>query len=491
MQTSVRRNLAWMGLSQGGLVVLQFGSSVVMARLLTPREMGVYAVAVAVIGLLNMIRSFGLNSLVIREPELTQPLLRTIFTVNAGLALLCSLLILAVSRLGGEAFGDAGVERVLQLLAIGPVINMLEFMPSVRLERDGEFRVVASVNLLKVVTNAAVTIGLASLGYSYMSIAWGNVVTSSVGMLCYNAVGWRFVTVAPGLQDWRRIGRFGLQMMALSAVGSVTSRLTDLLIGRLIGLSALGLYSRASGLNSLLWDNLHVVIGRVVFVDFAEQVRRGLSLRSSYMRIVAMLTAALWPAFAGLGILAGPVVMTIYGQTWLPAALPLSLLCVAGIVLVGITMTGEIYLVTAQIRSQIRFELKRNVTGVALFALGCLGGLAWAAASRIGDALAAVVFARGDLNRMTGTTSADFRPIYVQSAALTLLACGPVALLMAANDWSERTSLLSIFAAAGLGVLAWAGGLFVGKHPLYFEVKRLAGSVFKRVAVATLQDDRR
>ena len=474
MQISVRRNLAWMTLSQGSLFVLQFGSSIVMAWLLTPYEMGVYAVAAAVVGVVNMLRSFGLNSFIIREPELSQVILQTVFTVNAAMNLLCAVAIFAISDLAGKLLGDPGVGRVMQLLAITPLLNVFEFLPSARLERIGFFGVVATVNIIKTVVNITVTLILAVQGFSYFSIAWGSFAMSLTGVLCFSVVGWRFVGFQGGLSDWRRVGKFGLQMLTIGAVGGLTTRLTNLILGWLVGLSALGLYSRASSLNSLLWDNLHLVIARVVFVDFAEQHRRGMSLRVSYLRIVTMLTALLWPAFAGLAILAGPLVVTLYGETWIGAALPLSLLSVSGILLVAITMTGEVFVVSGEVGRQLRYELKRTVIGLSLFTLGCLGGLVWAAASSVVDALAAILLAKKDLKRLTDTHSADFTPIYWQSSGLTVLACSPTALLMTANGWSAHTSLLAIFASIAVGVLAWTLGLWRLQHPLYLEAQGMS-----------------
>ena len=482
MSISVRRNLAWMGLSQTGLFIVGFGSSVVMARLLTPREMGIYAVAAAVVGILNLIRSFGLNTLIIRESELTMRVTTTIFTINAGLNILCAIAIWGISEIGGQFLGDDGVRSVLELLAITPLLNIFDFLPSTHLERAGKFRVIALVNLGKSLLNTGLTVFLAYAGFSYMSIAWGNAATALFGTICFNIFGRQYSSLRLGLYDWRRVGRFGLQMLTIGAVAGFTGRLTDLLIGRLISLTALGLYSRAASLNSLLWDNLHLVIARVVFVDFAEQHRRKASLRESYLRIVAILTALLWPAFTGLAILARPVIAVIYGETWMDAALPLSMLSIAGVFYVAITMTHEIYTVTGEVAQQVRLELKRNLIGSILFALGCLAGLTWAAASRIGDALFTIFLAKGDLERLTHTTPSDYTPIYIKSAVLSTLACSPAALLMVANDWSEHTSLSAIFGAVVAGVCAWAVGLWYLKHPLYLEATTISRKVVASVS---------
>lgn len=482
MSISIRRNLAWMGLSQTGLFITGFSSSVAMARLLTPREMGIYAVAAALVGILNLIRSFGLNILIIREADLTAHVTATIFTINAGLNILCAVAIWGISEVGGQFLGDQGVRSVLQLLAITPLLSIFDFLPSTRLERAGRFQVIALINLGKSLLNAVLTVSLAYVGFSYMSIAWGNAATTLFSAVCFTVFGWQFASLRVGLHDWRRIGRFGLQMLTIGAVSGFTARLTDLLIGRLISLTALGLYSRASSLNSLLWDNLHLVIGRVVLVDFAEQHRRNTSLRESYLRIVSILTALLWPAFTGLAILARPVVVVIYGQTWIDAALPLSMLSIAGVLYVAITMTYEIYTVTGEVQRQVKLELKRNLVGSMLFALGCLGGLAWAAASRIGDALFTIFLAKDDLKRLTHTHASDYTPIYVRSAALSVLACSPAALLMAANDWSEHTSILAILGAVITGVCAWGVGLWYLQHPLYLEATTIGRKVVTSVS---------
>lgn len=483
---SVRRSLAWMTLAQGGLFVVQFGGSVVMARLLMPYEMGIYALAYAVLGMLGTLRAFGLSNFLIREPALGPAAIATTFTVNAMTAVLSSATIVALAGAGTALLGEAGVGRVMLVLAVLPLVSVFEFLPAALLERRGAFRVVALVNLAKAVTSVTVMILLALHGFSYMSIAWANLASAVLGAACINVAGRRHVSLRFGLHDWRRVTRFGLQMVTISAVGSLAGRLLELVLGRLLGLSALGLYSRASGLNGLLWDNFHLVIGRIVFVDFAEQRRRSISLRDSYLRIVAMITGLLWPAFAGMAVVSGPLILTIYGPNWVGAALPLSMLSLSGLVLTTITMTYEIFVLFGEAARQVRFEIVRTCFGLVLFVLGCLGGLGWAAAARIGEALVAVFVYKKDLKRLTETEAADYRPIYLQSGLLTLVACAPAALLMAANHWSPATPLPRLALAIIVGVALWVAVLRLFRHPLFLEAEKAAYTLLRRPAPVSL-----
>jgi len=468
-QISIRRSLVWMALSQGGLFVLQFGGSVVISRLLTPYELGVYAVAAAIVGILSLIRAFGLQAFLIREVELTPELTASAFTINALLALLTAVFVVILAHASSAALAEPGVRGVMLLLALIPIIGVFEFLPGVRLERIGAFHIVATVNFLRVLVSTLLTVWLATIGYSYTSIAYGTLASGLVTAICINIVGWRFVSLRIGFTDWRRITRFGLQLLTISAIGNIAIRLTDLLVARLIGISALGLYSRAFGLNNLLWDNLHMVIGRIVFVDFAERQRRGLPLRDIYLRIVAMVTGFLWPAFAGLAILAGPIILTIYGPVWTGAAFPLSMLAIAGLVLTAATMTGEVFLVTGETARLARFQFKRSVFGILVVTVGCFFGLNAAAGARIIEAVGTLLFAKEDLKRMTGTVTADYPRIYAQSAALTITACAPTALVMVSYDWAFDTSLPQLFVAILVGLICWAALLWRFRHPLYLE----------------------
>lgn len=470
---SVRRGLAWMTLSQGGFFILQFSGSVILARLLTPYEMGVYAVAAAITGVLGAVQAFGLTGFVVREHDLTPQLLASTFTVNAALAVLMAAAIAGLSTAGGQFLHEPGVRQVMRVLALLPLLGAFEFVPSTSLERRGQFKFIALVSLARVLSAAGVTVSLAFAGFSYMSIAYGNLAGAVVSLAGFNLIGRQHVSLRPGLTDWRRVAGFGLQMMAISGVNMVSSRAGEFLLGRLLGLSALGLFSRASNLNSLLWDNIHLVIGRVVFVDLAGLRRGGISLRESYLRTVEIVTALLWPAFAGFAVLAGPLILAVYGNRWVGAAMPLSMLCIAAIVLVSITMTWEIFVVCQETGRQARFETLRTGVGLLLFVGGCLISLTGAAAARIGEAVFSLFLYRPHLERMTDTTRSDFIPIYLRSALLTFVAIAPSALLMAEYGWSEHTPLAYVFATITTGVVAWLLVLWRMGHPLSAEMARL------------------
>jgi O-antigen/teichoic acid export membrane protein len=471
---SYKRRLAWMGLSQACFFGVQFASSVIVARLLTPYDMGVYAIAMAITGVLSLLQAFGLSGFIVREPELGTHVTRSVFTINLLLSIALAGSIAGLSPLGGRLLHEDGVRRVMLMLAALPLLGALEFLPATQVERAANFKAIALIGTGRIVTSQAVTVWLAFEGYSFMSLAFGQIAGSMFSALAYTLVGRRHVSFRIGFREWRRILSFGLNMLAISGVNAIAARLSEALLGRLLGLSALGLYSRASNLNNLVWDNIHMVIGRVVFVDLAAQKRSGASLRATYLTLVEVLTALLWPAFAGLAIVSGPFILLVYGPKWVASAHPLAMLSIAAILLVAISMTWELFVVSGETAKQARLEIVRTGAGLIMFATGCLFGLTGAAAGRIGDAAFSIWLYRPHLDRMTQTRTSDFAVIYARSAALTLLTVAPAGIVMLLHGGSEHTPLTWLIPAIGLGGVMWTLALFQMRHPLAVEALRLA-----------------
>ncbi len=470
---SLKRHLAWMAISQSAFFVIQFIASALLARFISPYEMGIYTVALAITGILSIMQATGLTGFIVREPELTADLMASTFTINALISCFVCVLILTGSVFAASFLHAAGVRRVMLVVAALPVIGMFEFLPASNLEREANFKTIALIGTCRVLIAQGASVGLAVAGFSYMSIAYGQVAGAVFSAIAYGIAGRRFFNLTPRLTEWRRITNFGVQMLTVSGAYAISGRLSDLLLGRLISLTALGLYGRASSLNNLIQDNIYMVIVRVLFVDIAERVRQGESLRASYLMTIEILTAVLWPAFAGLGIVAGPFIHFVYGARWVAAAPPLLMLSLASMVHVMVSLSWQLFVVRHEVARQTRLELMRTGLGLGVFGIGCMFGLTAAAATRIIEAVFTVAIYRPHIGRMTDTRTRDFLPIYQRSGALTLMTIAPAALLMTAHGWATTTPLIQVTAAILCGAGLWFLGILWLDHPLAAEIRRL------------------
>jgi O-antigen/teichoic acid export membrane protein len=409
----------------------------------------------------------------VREKELTAALRATAFTVNLLLALGLAVVIAGVGFAGAAWLAEAGVRRVLVVLAAVPLIEAIAFQPGALLERSGRFKEISLASTASVIIGTVSMIALAMLGFSYMSVAYAQCIRVATNALLLNVIGREHVRFRLGIVAWRRVAYFSVQMLAVSGITALSARLSEIVLARLLGLAALGIFSRASGINNLMTSNVHLVVARVVFVDYADRHRQGESLRQRYLQTIAVATALLWPAFAGSAILAGPLILRIYGSPWLPAAPALALLSLASIIRVAITMSWELFAVTGNLAAQTRIEYVRAISWLAVFAAACTFGVTAAAGASIVDASLAFVLYRRHLDRMTETNLTDLMPIYLRSAVVTVLGILPAASLMAAYRWSPSVPWPLALGAVLLGIALWAAGLTRLGHPLVPELVSL------------------
>ncbi len=465
-----------MGSAQAAIFAFQFSSSVILARYLSPTEMGVFAVGLAVIGMLALLQSFGLQPLVVREEKLTPALEATIFTINALSLVIQSAATFLLASLAGRFLGDEGVRHILVVLSCSPLFGIFSFMPGAKLERNGRFKDIALISAITSAVGSAVMVVFAVLGHSYMSLAYGQLVGAATLAAALMFVGREHQIVRFSISEWRRVSHFGFQMFAYSGIKNLSQRFCEIALGRIAGLAALGLYNRASGINNMLWGNIHSLASRVMLVDYAKHHRAGMPLRERYIQTQAVLTAILWPAFAGIAVLSEPFISLAYGEKWIAAAVPLTFLAIASIILVAITMSWELFAVTGNVATQTRLELYRTLVSVPLFIGACFFGIAAVAFTRIIDALIAFALYRPHLERMSGTTFGDALSVYLQSAALTFLAILPAGLLMVFSSNGEphwQHLILAVLA----GIALWGGALFLLDHPLKEEIYALRRKV--------------
>ena len=469
----VRKALFWSFTGNGATMLVTFAGSIVIARLLTPREMGIYAVAMATIGIVQLFTAFGVGSYVIRETDLTPRKLDAAFTVNLVLSIALAAAIFLLGRFGAFLLSEPSIASVLQLLAITPILGALGFRPSAMLQRQLQFRGASIIGVICTIITTVGTIVAALLGASYMSPAYGSLVSSIVGTVLITAIGREHFGLRLSIYEWRKITSFGVRIMSISGVSNAAFRLSDIVIGHSLGLAALGLYSRATNLSNMIFGNIYAPLTRVVFSQLSGAQRDGDRVTEVFLRGFRIIVAFVGPIMLGVAVLANPLILLIYGEQWTGAALPLSLILVGQFISLTFAMNWELFVVRDELKIQTRLEITRSVFMVASKAIGGMFSLVAAAATTIVDAFFSLALYGRHMPRLARVRQRRLLVIYGESLLLSLTAVLPCLVIMIAHGFSDRTPFLQIMPAMTLGVLGWLALLYRLDHPLWEEILRL------------------
>jgi len=470
---SIRTSLAWTYGAHLLVFVVTFGSTIIISRLLTPHDLGIFGVGMAISGILGTISLFGIANYLIRDHELSAPTIATGFTVNALLSLAMGSVLWFLGTVGHPLFPDLAIPRVLQWLALVPVIGIFEFIPATLFAREMRFGATSLLQLGKATVNATTAIGFAYSGWSYLSPAIGAVMGAAFGALGYGILGRRHVSLRLSLRGGRGIVTFAVQMISAGGISILMARMSELIVANFLGLSALGLYTRASGLAAIVWEGAYGLSTRVIFVQMAAELRERGSLVETFLRATKLLTAIMWPVMGGIAVLSGPIVRILYGPQWDGAALPLTILMVGQFIAIGFAMNWELCVLTNRTAWQARVEAGRAIMGLVAFAAGAIFSLPAATIGRVVDALIGYVIYRPKMAEMACCTLGEVRRAYSGSLILTAASVGPAIVLMALFGWSHSTSAGWLMVPVAIGALLWTAVLYYTRHPLFDEVTLL------------------
>lgn len=470
---SVRLSLAWTYLAQVLGFLITFGSTVVVARLVSPRDFGIFAMATAATTIINLFMQFGLAKYIMREEELSRELLQSLFTVNVLLSLTYVGSILVGAVLAGSLFGSDDVGRFLYVFALFPLFAMFEFIPEALCSRNMRFGVISLLQVARAVVMAGTTMFMAWKGYAFLSFAWAQVLAWATTSIFFNVIVWRpdvWRLRFAGLKD---ILKFGSQMIGISGLSQFGTRAGEMILGSLLGLANLGLYSRAASLPATLYGNIFGAGGNVIFSRMSLDLRETGEFHQTYLRFMRLLLGLMWPMLLGLAVLSRPVIHILYGAKWEAAAVPLSLLTLTAAVAGGLGMAQEIFILRHETARQMKIELVRTVLGLVLFLGGALISLPFAAAAKLFEALLAFALYRRPMNELIGGPAGALRGIYFEAAALAMATALPSFVLMLWTGFSPETPLVPMIISVTIGGLSWVVLLWRRRHPLFVELFRL------------------
>ncbi|MGY1708521.1 lipopolysaccharide biosynthesis protein [Geodermatophilus sp. SYSU D00758] len=356
--------------AQAARIVLQLASVVVLARLLGPRDYGLFAVGLVVVGLGEVVRDLGLTTAAIRAPHLTPAQRDGLFWVSAAAGAALAVLAVAGSGAIATAFGEPAVEVIVQVLALTFLLNGLSAQYRAGLSRDLRFGTVAAGDLVAQLLAFGAAVGAAAAGSGYWALVAQQLVQGAV-VLAWAVAAARWLPGRPR----RGVGlgpflRFGGGVAGTQVVHHLGQNLDNLVLGLRAGPADLGVYSRGFQLLMTPLNQLRSP-ATTVAVPVLARLQDDVGRAGDYLRRGQL--ALGYPLVGALAVAAGaavPLVDLLLGDRWHAVAPVLALLAVAGSAQTLALVGSWVYLSRGLSGALLRYTL----LALVLKAAGILGG---------------------------------------------------------------------------------------------------------------------
>lgn len=480
MATSARKALAWSFAERYIGLLVSIGSTMLLSRLLTPEQVGIYSMCAAFTAVAGILRDFGVSEYLIQEKDLTHDKLRAAYAIAFGIAWSIAAVIFFSRHLVADFYAEPRVADVLLVLTLHFLILPFSSPSFALMTREMAFRKIFFMQMTCNATQALTSVTLAWLGFGVMSLAWGPIANVAMQSLILLWLRPKEVLTRPGLRELRTVLRFGSMFVTSRTIEVLSRNVHDPIIAKHYGFEAVGLFSRAYGLIDLFHLNVGAAVVRVATPAFAAQHRAGQALGAAYARATALFVSVSWPFFGFVALTAEPIIRVMFGTQWIQAAPLASVLALTGIPHGLMALAPQMLSATGHVARRMRVTLLFGpIHVVSVVVASYFSLLAMAAVWVLSNAVMLGLYLR-ELRRTVGLGTGELARAVWPSAIVAIVSVGAQASTMVLLQRAQASNLTTLILTFAAGLAFWLLAARLVRHPAYEELVRVLGAFSQR-----------
>jgi Membrane protein involved in the export of O-antigen and teichoic acid len=317
--------------AQGVQFVLNLGSIMVLARLLAPKDFGLYAMVTTVMGYLIVFMDAGLSTATVQRESITQTQVSNLFWINVALSAMAALVLAVSSPLVAWFFREPRLVAITLILSGTFFLGGVTVQHTALLKRQMRFKAIAFIQVTSTLTGIVFGVAMAWLGYRYWALVFSNVVTVAVAVpLTWCAIPWRPQLPSRGSGTGSLV-RFGTSMAGGGFIYSLAKGADNLFVGRFYGADWVGLYSRAAALLNRPMEQFLYPISSVFVPALSRLQTQPERYRRTFLHVYESMTLLSFLSTGLLLALSRPLTLVVLGPRWEKAAIIFGALAVAAL----------------------------------------------------------------------------------------------------------------------------------------------------------------
>ena len=311
----------WTSLSTGIKSILQIVQLIILARYLSADQFGLVAIVMVVIGFSQLFMDMGISNAIIHKQNITDIQLSSLYWLNIFSGFILTVSIFFIAPYVAEFYNEIEIIPLLQLLSLSFLINAVGNQYRVLLRKKLKFNHLAKVEVFANSGAFLCAIYLAIQGYGAYSLVWSTLVNVTLSNIFLLYIGIKFhkPKIVYNHQEIKSFLTFGLYQMGQNSIIYFNNQFDVILIGKILGTEALGIYSLIKQLVMRPSQVINPVITGVAFPIMAKVQNDTYKLKSIYLKIINYLSSINFPIYILMVVLASSLVPLILGKQWIDA----------------------------------------------------------------------------------------------------------------------------------------------------------------------------
>lgn len=369
------KGMLWLGAGRiSGRAVDQI-FSLALARLLSPADWGLFALAAVFTSLFRIFSDMSLGRAIVQRGTADDEYLSTAFWGSLAAGVFLFLLSVAAGGVIGVVSGQAIVGPMVAVLATRFVFAAGTAVQQAVLVRTLAFRIVASRGLVGAVLGGCVGIVMALTGAGVWSLVGQAVGTElAIAILFWTTIPWRPKRVF-SREKFKHLWSFSGKLMAARMLVYLIRNVDNLLIGRFLGAASLGFYALAYKVLMFPLSDVSSIVNSVAFAALSRLQENARHVREGYLQATSAVALLLMPVMAGLAVVAPWFIEVVFSAKWLPATVVLQILTAAGAVQAITSVGNPVLQAAGRTDLQLRWSMIAAVQYLTAFVIGLRWGI--------------------------------------------------------------------------------------------------------------------
>ncbi len=347
---------------------IQLAGTVILARILGPSQFGLFALAFVAIDALGLFKSMGFDSALIQRKDDIERAANTAFFIIPVLGILLYLVLFISAPLIGKFLNNQEVIGVVQALGIIFVISCLGRVPAALMEKNMQFKQISIIEIGMAVIYSASAVIFALLKFGVWSLVYAYILKT----LYQNTLTFIYAKWRPKFQFDKKIVlemfHFGKFLFLGGIIWFLKMNLDNMLVGKILGVTALGLYAVAFNIANFGSDYFGGKVYKVIFPAFSQIQSDKNDLKRAFLKTLKFISIFAFPFFIGIFFLGNEIIKIIYGKQWAEAIPVLRVLAFAGLFNTLTAAVGSLWVACGNSKSGFWFSVIQVVLFVLLVA---------------------------------------------------------------------------------------------------------------------------
>jgi O-antigen/teichoic acid export membrane protein len=316
---------------------------IILARLLTPEIFGLMSICLVVIRGFEIFTETGFYTALIQRQKDYEEAKDTAFTLMILRGVILAVITFLISPFVANYYEKEILDIALKVIAVSFIFSGFFNVNTVSLQRELNFRRLSYLDQAQGILNFVIVIMLAYYFRNVWALVLGHVISRMLGSI----LSFVIIPGRPRIRFNAKIAKelfhYGKFITGLSVVVFITTEIDNVIIGKILGMEALGYYVLAYTLANLTATHISKVISRVLFPAYSVLQDNLPALREAFLRTLKLVSYLTIPAAAGLAVLSPEIVRVVYGDKWTPAVGSLVILSLFGCIRSLGSIQGYLY----------------------------------------------------------------------------------------------------------------------------------------------------